>query len=140
MFNRKKIKMPKPHNQLTTMDLVRQYLMSRIPQPKVPASQPIQAPQETPSGISINHIAIILDGRVEDVIRCQNRLAALLLSDPEFVEFNPEEVRPKAGITEYLGGEFVNPKVEEPPILTQEEIDKILLDVSGPEALNDKEE
>jgi hypothetical protein len=134
---RKKIKMPKPHSQLTTMDLFRQYLMARIPKPKVSASQPIEPPQNPPSGISINHIAIVLDGRVEDVIRCQNRLAALLLSSPDFIEFDPESVRPVVGVTEYVGGEFKNPQPAELPPLTEEEKKNILLEVSGPEALND---
>jgi hypothetical protein len=134
---RKKIKMPKPHSQLTTMDLFRQYLMARIPKPKISASQPIEPPQNPPSGITINHIAIVLDGRVEDVIRCQNRLAALLLSEPKFIEFDPETVRPAIGITEYVNGEFKNPEQTELPPLTEEEKKKILLDVSGPEALDD---
>lgn len=133
----KKIKTPKAHNQLTTMDLVRQYLISKIPKPKSPPSQPIQAPSSPPPGISINHIAIVLDGRVEDVIRCQNRLAALLLSEPKFVEFNPEKVFPVTGLTEYENGEFITNYPEAQPSPGQEEIDKILLDVSGPDALND---
>jgi hypothetical protein len=135
---RKKIKLPKPHSQLTTMDLVRQYLMARIPKPKIAASQPIEPPQNPPSGISINHIAIVLDGRVEDVIRCQNRLAALLLSEPDFVEFNPEMIRPVVGVTEYVDGEFRDPKIEELPPLTEEEKKNILLEISGPEALKDE--
>jgi hypothetical protein len=133
----KKIKAPRPHNQLTTMDIVRQYLMSKIPKPKIPASQPIQPPSSAPPGIAINHIAIILDGRVEDVIRCQNRLAALLLSEPKFVDFNPEEIAITVGLTEYGDGKFTTKMPEPEPPLTQEEIEKILLDVSGPEALND---
>ena len=56
----------------------------------------------------INHIAVILDGKVEDVIRAQNRMAALFLSEPIFVEFDPREVYPKIGITEYIDGAFVN--------------------------------
>lgn len=133
----KKIKAPRPHNQLTTMDIVRQYLMSKIPKPKIPASHPIEPPPSAPPGISINHIAIILDGRVEDVIRCQNRLAALLLSEPKFVDFNPEETSITVGLTEYGDGKFTTKMPEPEPLLTQEEIEKILLDVSGPEALND---
>jgi hypothetical protein len=66
-----------------------------------------------PKDIQINYIAIVLDGRVEEIIRAQNRLAALLLSNPTFVEFDPNEVYPKIGITEYRDEEFVDPVINE---------------------------
>jgi hypothetical protein len=53
----------------------------------------------------VNHIAVVLDNEVQEIIRAQNRLAALLLSEPKFIEFNPEEVRPEIGWN-YLDGKF----------------------------------
>jgi hypothetical protein len=56
---------------------------------------------------NINYVAIVLDGVVEDVMRCQDRLAALILSNPQFVEFDPEKDRPQIGLTKYENGKFV---------------------------------
>lgn len=60
-----------------------------------------------------NHIAVILDGEVQEVLRAQNRLAALFLSNPEFVEFDPKENYPEIG-WKYLDGSFIKP--EEPEV------------------------
>ena len=54
----------------------------------------------------VSHIAIILDDRVEDVIRAQHRLAALLLSEPIFVEYDPKIQGIHIGQTKYINGEF----------------------------------
>jgi hypothetical protein len=43
-----------------------------------------------PSGSKINHIAVVLDNEVQEVMRAENRFTALLLSQPTFVEFDPE--------------------------------------------------
>lgn len=59
----------------------------------------------SPPRSKINHLAIILDNEVQEVMRAENRLAALLLSNPTFVEFNPEEIRPEIGWT-YTNGKF----------------------------------
>lgn len=60
-----------------------------------------------PPKSKINHLAIILDNEVQEIMRAENRLAALLLSNPEFVEFDPEEVRPDIGWN-YVDGKFVD--------------------------------
>lgn len=36
------------------------------------------------------HIAIVLDGIVEDIIHCDDRLGILLLSSPDFIEINKD--------------------------------------------------
>ena len=76
-----------------------------------------------PENITINSIAVVLDGRVEEVIRCQNRLAALLLSGPEFVEFDPESVNVQVGKTKYEDGKLENEKEQ---LLSDQEISKLL--------------
>lgn len=96
------------HNQLTTIQLLRRWLESKLPTPKDSAVDPaIPMIRPTPQDIEVNHIAIVLDGTVEEVIRAQNRLAALLLSEPEFVEFDPTEVYPEIG-TKYENGKFID--------------------------------
>ena len=64
-------------------------------------------PPPMPSGAVINSIAVVLDGKVEEVIRAENRLAALFLSEPKFIEFNPEEKQVQLGWT-YVDDEFFN--------------------------------
>jgi hypothetical protein len=43
-----------------------------------------------PNGSKINHIAIVLDDEVQEIMRAENRFTALLLSQPRFIEFDPE--------------------------------------------------
>lgn len=59
--------------------------------------------------INATTIAVVLDNRVEEVLMAEGRLAALLLSNPEFVEISEKyEVRPFIG-WEYDGEVFINP-------------------------------
>ena len=76
-------------------------------------------PTPPPENSSVTHIAVILDGVVEETIQCQNRLAALLLSEPEFIEYNPNEVSVFIGSTEYNNGKFFT---EEGSLMTNQEI------------------
>ena len=64
-------------------------------------------PPPPPPSEEIGYLAIVLDGVVEDVMRAQPRLVALLLSNPEFVEFDPEKDRPQIGQTKYQNGTFI---------------------------------
>lgn len=50
-----------------------------------------------PPNSVINHLAVILDGEVQEILRAENRLAALFLSSPEFVEFDPNEIQVDIG-------------------------------------------
>lgn len=50
-----------------------------------------------PSGFDITTIAIVLDDEVQEVIKAQGRLAALLLSEPKFIEVEPDTPRPTIG-------------------------------------------
>jgi hypothetical protein len=103
---RKAIKEQTKHiHTLTLREILAEYLQSKLPSKKQSAEDP-NAPM-MPAG-QVNHIAIVLDGKVEDVIRAQNRMTALLLSQPEFVDFDPKLIYPILGVTEYVDGEFVN--------------------------------
>lgn len=61
-----------------------------------------------PSGLEITSIAVVLDSEVQEILRAENRLSALLLSNPEFIEFNPGEVVPAIGWS-YDGRSFIQP-------------------------------
>lgn len=94
------------HKKWTMRGAIAHYIESKVPQKKQPMSDPTQP--VIPSNVEMNHIAVILDGVVQDVIRAQNRLAALFLSNPKFVEFDPNEVQMRNGETRYIKGKFVN--------------------------------
>jgi hypothetical protein len=81
---------------LTTRELVRDFF-TRKRRYKSKISLESMAIPPMPPGSKINHLAIILDGEVQEIMRAENRLSALLLSEPLIVEFNPEEVRPSVG-------------------------------------------
>lgn len=105
---KKAIKQNTEHSHvLTFSEIIKKYLASKIKitkkQSAIDQSIPIM-----PSG-NVNHIAIILDGKVEDVIRAQNQMTALLLNGPTFAVFDPNEVYPTLGVTNYIDGKFFNP-------------------------------
>ena len=105
MFKRKPIKNT-PLVEMSLVDLLKQFIISKLPKPKKEVSHKHANHQPRIPEDEITHIAIILDGVVEDVMRTQNRLAALLLSDPEFVEFDILEHKPQIGLTKYKDGTF----------------------------------
>lgn len=75
-----------------------QWLIRKVKKQKVVIA-PKPSPANTqPSNIQVATIAVILDGEVQEVIRAQDRMAALFLSEPSFVEV-PEnlEVKPTIG-------------------------------------------
>jgi hypothetical protein len=119
------MKKNKPYHEMTTSELIRSYIISKLPKGKQKLIQEQNNANNPPSNIVINHIAIILDGVVEDVIRCENRMAALILSEPTFVEFDPKDIYPQIGITKYINGNFVKDK-EEKPLLGESEIENLL--------------
>lgn len=99
------------YHQLNTIDLIRLFIISKLPVTKQSFQRKVTEAQSPPENISVNHIAIVLDGVVEETIQCQNRLAALLLSNPSFVEYNPEEDKPIIGSTAYVNNAFVYEEV-----------------------------
>ena len=103
-----KEKLGHSHGKITTLELIKRYIDSKIQRPKESAEDPTISLLPQGSSQGVNYIAVVLDGRVEDVIRTQNRMAALLLSEPIFVEFDPGVIYPKIGVTEYADGVFSN--------------------------------
>jgi hypothetical protein len=57
-------------------------------------------------------IAFVLDDEVIDIINCQPRFAAILLSEPLILSLQDKNITPG---WKYIDGEFVPPKVEEEP-------------------------
>jgi hypothetical protein len=102
-------------HKVTTLDLIKEYLRLKINK-----MNPIKKPLNN-NNISmidsipkeqVNHIAIVLDGKVQEILRAQNRLAALLLSEPEFVNFDPAEMKVELDYL-YVDGKFVKEEIEE---------------------------
>lgn len=88
---------------LSTWEIIK-IVINKWASPKIKLPVALQVPPP-PSGITINHIAIVLDGRVEEVIHTENRMAALLLSEPQFVQFPDSEKMPTIGWI-YKDGQF----------------------------------
>jgi hypothetical protein len=114
----------KPYEQMTTLELLKSYLISKLPRGKQKLVQEQEEINSPPKDIPINYIAVVLDDNVEEVIRCENRLAALLLSNPIFVEFDPKKDYPVIGLTKYINEKFVGPEKEND--LTEGKINQLL--------------
>jgi hypothetical protein len=73
-----------------------------------------QDPEKLLEGIETKHIAIVLDGKVKELIRLQSHAADILLSKGvKLIEFDPAKVKVKKG-TEYKNSKFaVEDKNEE---------------------------
>jgi hypothetical protein len=93
----------------STWDLIkRQFFKNKQFKDKISLDVKLDEAQVMPSLThGINHIAIVLDGEVQEIMRAQNRLAALLLSEPKFIEFDPDEVVPEIG-WKYENQEFIS--------------------------------
>lgn len=103
------------NHKVTTLDLVREYLRLRIKKmtsSKKPVTNNNVSMIDSLPKEQINHIAIVLDGKVQEILRAQNRLAALLLSEPEFVNFDPSETKVEIEYL-YVDGKFVKEETEE---------------------------
>lgn len=88
---------------LNTWDLIKKIFIKKKNKEKI--SLDVSSGNQPKSIPNVNHIAVILDNEVQEIIRAQNRLSALLLSNPIFIEFDPHEVRPEIGWN-YIDGEF----------------------------------
>lgn len=91
---------------LTTRELIRDFFTRRR-RYRSKISLDSSMPPPAPPNSKINYLAIVLDEEVQEIMRAQNRLAALLLSQPLIVEFDPEEVQPNIGWS-YVDGKFYN--------------------------------
>jgi hypothetical protein len=89
----------------TVQWLYRKY-KSKKALPKSPVSS--GAPLPPPTGVPITKLAIVLDGEVQEVIRAQDRMTALLLSDPDFIELSVDFDNVTIG-WKYEDGKFIAP-------------------------------
>ncbi len=97
---------------ITTLELIRLWLEKKVGVTnKQPAAHPHRAAPAEPTHNGINTIAIVMDGVVQEVIRAENRMTALMLSGPEFVLVSAGTKRPTIG-WEYINGEFKDPNEE----------------------------
>lgn len=60
-----------------------------------------------PPEIVVHHLALVLDGKVVEILRAQDRLADIFLAQPEFVKFDTTD-HVHVG-TEYIDGQFIEP-------------------------------
>ena len=61
----------------------KKFLRPKINQTIVRPESPFGAAKDAPM-----HIAFVIDGIVEDIIHCNERLGSLLLSSPDIIEFD----------------------------------------------------
>lgn len=107
--------MPKHENgilKLTTWDLIKRPFVKENPFSKKNPISGNGAPPPPPSE-NINHLAVILDGEVQEILRAENRLAALFLSQPEFIEFDPDSDNVAKLNSRYIDGKFIEPESPE---------------------------
>lgn len=78
---------------------------------KQPVSHTHDSAPAMPQHGQVRTIAIVLDGEVQEVIRAENRMTALMLSNPEFVLVPDDIQKPTLG-WKYENGVFKNPNEE----------------------------
>jgi hypothetical protein len=93
---------------LTMWQVVKLFIYKHA-QPTIKKAIPKSKQTTIPEGVTVNHIAVILDGEVQETLMLENKLAALLLSKPKFVQFDPHVVRPLIG-WKYKSGAFEIPE------------------------------
>ena len=97
---------------ITTLELIRMWLQKKIGvTTKQPAVHVHESSPTPPAHGQINTLAIVMDGVVQEVIRAENRMTALMLSEPEFVLVPTGTKSPTIGWY-YKDGEFTNPNEE----------------------------
>lgn len=89
---------------MSTLDIIKKYFADKK-QYKLKMPVTSDAVPPPPPRSKINYLAIIMDDEVQEIMRAENRLAALLLSEPKFVEFDPDELKVDIGWT-YVDGKF----------------------------------
>ena len=96
---------------LSTWDMIKDYCYRKI---AFGIKEPVgnNSIPPAPDEDSISYIAVILDDRVQEIMRAEQRFTSLLLGQPKFVEFNPKtDAYPGIG-WEYVDGEFIKPTEE----------------------------
>jgi hypothetical protein len=71
--------------QLTTLQILKKLVIDKFwKQQELYINEP-------PKDIDVHHIAVILDGKVYEILRAQDKLADMFLAQPTFVKFEPED-------------------------------------------------
>lgn len=65
--------------------------------PISPVKDSLNEPKNPFGETKIYSIAIILDGKVQDIVRAEIRLAAMLLSEPTLVDITEDHSHPRIG-------------------------------------------
>ena len=111
MGTRKKFKHSEYAAKVSLLELIKRKLANSMVAHKEIPLEPLEPlVRVAPRSIHVYHIAVVLDGEVQEVIRADSKIAALFLSSPEFVEFNPREETVTIG-TKYVDGKLQS----EPP-------------------------
>lgn len=82
----------------------------KIKQNKIsPIKESLNEPHNHFGKTKIYSIAVVLDGKVQDIIRAEIRLAAMLLSEPTLVDITEDHSHPRIGWKyDEESGEFSN--------------------------------
>lgn len=84
----------------------KKFFKPKVYQTIVKPESPFGAAEDAPM-----HIAFVIDGIVEDIIHCNERLGSLLLSNPEIIEFDFSENVKINSIYDEKTGKFVEENV-----------------------------
>lgn len=105
------IKVPSVVQRLSILDLIKITILNKFAKSEIKKQSPEGNGSTMPDPSTwdeISYIAIVVDGKVADVMRAQPRMASILLSQPLFVEFDPENgTRPMVN-DEYKDGKFIH--------------------------------
>lgn len=112
---KKKFKHSKHSDRLSLLDIIKYRIANGLVTHKDLPLEPLEPLiRVSPRHIHVYHIAVVLDGEVQEVIRADSKMAALFLSKPEFIEFDPS----KESVA--IGTVFVDGKLQSEPVIKDE--------------------
>lgn len=89
----------------------------------MPEKQQVQNIPDPDISSITEHIAFVLDDEVVEIMHCQPKLAAILLSEPKIIKIK-DGVFPKPG-WKYLDNNFISPEPEKPEITVDRDLEAI---------------
>jgi hypothetical protein len=95
---------------LSTLDIIRGWVSKKQ---RFKNKQDVfnNSPIPPPTDAKIINLALVLDGKVQEIMRAESGFASLLVSQPTFYEFDPEDPeRPFIGYN-FVQGKFMIPDV-----------------------------
>jgi hypothetical protein len=103
------IKVPGDVKRVTTLDLIKMAALSYIERKNAKKQSAISSSSFMPDMSimqDISFLAIVVDGEVQDVMRAQPKLTSILMAEPQFIKFDPNQIQVFPG-DKYNGSEFV---------------------------------